>query len=187
MDQRGLVERAAKGDHDAFALLAPVVLPRLSGIAQLILRDPELARDAVQETLIRAWRDLPGLRDPDRFDAWLYRLGVRISLNLIRRRRHRPIEIEIKALDVPSVEDETGPIADRELIDEALRLLPPDWRAVIVLHFYVGLSLPETARALGLPLGTAKSRLHRSLTTMRTSIGLEEPTIPTHVHKGQIA
>jgi RNA polymerase sigma-70 factor (ECF subfamily) len=187
VDQRGLVERAAKGDHDAFAVLAPVVLPRLSGVAQLILRDPELARDAVQETLIRAWRDLPGLRDADRFDAWLYRLVVRTSLNLIRSRRRRPIEIEIKPLDVPAVEDETGPIADRELIDEALRLLPPDRRAIIVLHFYVGLSLPETARALGLPLGTAKSRLHRSLATMRTAIGLEEPTIPTHARKGHPA
>ena len=187
MDQRGLVERAAKGDHDAFAALAPAVYPRLSGVAQLILRDRELARDAVQESLIRAWRDLPGLRDPDRFDAWLHRLVVRTSLNLIRHRRHRPIEIEIQQLTTPSVEDESGHIADREAIDEGLRGLPPEWRAIVVLHYYVGLSLPETARALDLPVGTVKSRLHRSLATMRDAIGLDEPTIRAQVPRGQTA
>ena len=82
------------------------------------------------------------------------RLVVRTSLNLIRRRRRRPIEIEIKSLDVPSVEDESGRVADREVIDEGLRRLPPEWRAIVVLHFYVGLSLPETALALGIPVGT---------------------------------
>jgi RNA polymerase sigma-70 factor (ECF subfamily) len=187
VDQRGLVERAAKGDHDAFSALAPVVFPRLSGVAQLILRDRELARDATQETLIRAWRDLPGLRDPDRFDAWLHRLVVRTCLNLIRHRRHRPIEVEITPLDVPSVDDESGQIADREAIDEGLRCIPPEWRAIVVLHFYVGLSLPETAQALGLPVGTVKSRLHRSLTTMRAAIGLEDPSNQAPVRGGQTA
>jgi RNA polymerase sigma-70 factor (ECF subfamily) len=187
VDQRGLVERAAKGDHDAFAALVPAVYPRLSGVAQLILRDSELARDAAQESLIRAWRDLPGLRDPDRFDAWLHRLVVRTSLNLIRHRRHRPIEIEIKPLMTPSVEDESGQIADREAIDEGLRLLPPEWRAIVVLHFYVGLSLPEIAQAIGVPVGTVKSRLHRSLMTMREAIGIEEPPTTRQVRGGQIA
>ena len=187
MDQRGLVERAAKGDHDAFSALAPVVFPRLSGIAQLILRDRELASDATQETLIRAWRDLPGLRDPDRFDAWLHRLVVHTSLNLIRRRRRRPIEVEITPLDVPSVDDESGQVADREAIDEGLRSLPPEWRAIVVLRFYVGLSLPETAQALGLPVGTVKSRLHRSLATMRAAMGPERPPISAPVRGGHAA
>ena len=66
MDQRDIVERARQGDHDAFAMLVDVHLARLDAAARLILRDAELARDAVQEGLIRAWRDLPGLRDPDR-------------------------------------------------------------------------------------------------------------------------
>jgi RNA polymerase sigma-70 factor, ECF subfamily len=186
VDQRGLVERAAKGDHDAFAALAPAVFPQLTGVAQLIIRDRELARDAVQETLIRAWRDLPGLRDPDRFDAWLHRIVVRTSLNLIRHRRHRAFEVEIKPLDVLSVADESGHVADRNLIDEGLRCLPPDWRAIVVLHFYVGLSLLETAQILGLPVGTVKSRLHRSLSTMRAAIGVDETPIAASVRGGQI-
>jgi RNA polymerase sigma-70 factor, ECF subfamily len=187
VDQRGLVERAAKGDHDAFAALARAVLPRLSGVAQLILRDRELARDATQDTLIRAWRDLPGLRDPDRFDAWLHRLAVRTSLNLIRHRRRRPIEVEITPLDVPSVPDESGLVADREALDDCLRRLAPEWRAIVILHFYLGLSLPETAHALGLPVGTVKSRLHRSLATMREAIGLESPPIQAPVRGGRTA
>lgn len=136
---------------------------------------------------MRAWRDLPALRDQDRFDAWLHRLVVRTSLNLIRRRRRRPIEIEIKPLNVPSVEDESRHVADREVIDQGLRKLPPAWRAIVVLHFYVGLSLPETAHALGLPVGTVKSRLHRSLATLRMAIDIDEPSISAHVRGGQTA
>ena len=79
MDKRGLVERAREGDHDAFATLAGAAATRLDGAARLIQRDRELAQDAVQDALIRAWRDLPGLRDPDRFDAWLHRLTVDIA------------------------------------------------------------------------------------------------------------
>ena len=95
MDQRGLVERAGGGDHDAFEELVYHAVARLDAAARLILRDSELARDAVQDALMRAWRDLPGLRDPERFDAWLHRLTVNASLDLIRRRRRRVIEVEL--------------------------------------------------------------------------------------------
>ena len=102
MDRRELVERAGGGDHDAFAVLATASATRLDAAARLILRDAELARDAVQNTLVRAWRDLPGLRDPDRFDAWLHRLLVNACLDEARRRRRRPIEVEILSTDEPA-------------------------------------------------------------------------------------
>ena len=168
MDQRELIDRAKRGDHDAFAQLVDGALRRLDAAARLILRDPDLAQDAVQESLIRAWRDLPGLRDPDRFDAWLHRLLVNACLDLVRRRRRRPIEIELSPIDSTDVPDHSIAFADRELLDTALRRLDPGHRAVVALHYLLGMPLPDVAVALGIPYGTAKSRLHYALTAMRT-------------------
>jgi RNA polymerase sigma-70 factor (ECF subfamily) len=170
VDQRALVERARGGDHDAFTILLDARLARLDAAARLILRDPELARDAVQEALIRAWRDLPGLRDPDRFDAWLHRLLVNACLDLSRRRRRRVIEVALSPIDMPTATDAAGALADRQLLDEALARLDPGHRAVVALHYLLGLPMPEVAAALRIPLGTAKSRLHYALAAMRVSV-----------------
>ncbi len=170
MDQRELIDRAKRGDHDAFAALVDSALRRLDAAARLILRDPELAQDAVQEGLIRAWRDLPGLRDPDRFDAWLHRLTVNACLDLVRRRRRRPIEVELSPLDSFDVPDHSIAFAERDRLDTALRRLDPGHRAVVALHYLLGMPLPEVAVSLGIPYGTAKSRLHYALTTMRIGV-----------------
>jgi len=187
VDQRVLVERARQGDHDAFAKLVDPSLARLDAAARLILRDAELARDAVQETLIRAWRDLPGLRDPDRFDAWIHRLTVNACLDFARRRRRRPIEVELNPIDSPSSADHASALADRELVDLALRGLDPGHRAVVALHYLLGMPLPDVAAALGIPLGTAKSRLHHALASMRRSTVAEPDPASTRVHGGQVA
>jgi RNA polymerase sigma-70 factor, ECF subfamily len=171
VDQRVLVERARGGDHDAFALLAGASIAQLEAVARLILRDRELARDAVQDGFLRAWRDLPGLRDLDRFDAWLRRLVVNASLDAARRRRRRPIEVELSPIDPASVADASGLVADRDQLERAFARLPPDHRAVVVLHHYVGMSVPQVAETLGIPLGTAQSRMHRAMTTLRVAIG----------------
>ncbi len=173
MDQRGLVERAGKGDHDAFAALARASVARLDSVARLILRDADLARDAVQEALVRAWRDLPGLRDPGNFDAWLHRLTVNASIDAVRRRRRRVVEVELMPIHDPAVSDETTRVADRDQVTRALERLDPEQRAVIVLHYYLGLPLQDAASALGIPVGTAKSRLHRALTSLRAALGDE--------------
>jgi RNA polymerase sigma-70 factor (ECF subfamily) len=167
------VERAGRGDHDAFAVLVHAKVARLDAAARLILRDRELAADAVQEAFVGAWRNLPGLRDPDRFDGWLHRLVVRSCIDTLRRRRARPMEVELQPMDGPSIADPSLGVVQRELIDNALRRLDPTWRAVVVLHFFLGMSLPEAAATLGIPLGTAKSRLHRSLGLMRVAISDE--------------
>jgi RNA polymerase sigma-70 factor, ECF subfamily len=170
VDQRGLVERARGGDHDAFTILLDVRLARLDAAARLILRDPELARDAVQEACIRAWRDLPGLRDPDRLDAWLHRLIVNACLDIVRRRRRRVVEVELSPIDLPTASDAAGDLADRQLLDEALARLDPGHRAVVALHYLLGMPLPEVAASLRIPLGTAKSRLHYALAAMRMTV-----------------
>lgn len=186
MDQRDLVDRAKRGDHDAFALLVGAAIVRLDAAARLILRDPELARDAVQEGFLRAWRHLPGLRDPERFDAWLHRLVIHSCIDVTRRRRRRPIEVELAPIHGQATSDVSSIIADRELLDVALRRLDPEWRAVVVLYYFLGMPLPEVAAALGIPLGTAKSRLHRSLAAMRVSI-VADGRVPEPVPGGQFA
>jgi RNA polymerase sigma-70 factor, ECF subfamily len=177
VDQRGLVELAGGGDHDAFAALVDLTIARLDSAARLILRDPEHARDAVQEAYIRAWRDLPSLRDPDRFDAWLHRITVNACLDLARRRRRRVIEVDLEPIDAPATSDLAGGVADRDLLDRALQRLDPGHRAVIVLHFYLGMPLPDVAAAIGIPVGTARSRLHYSLVAMRAAV-VGPPTMP---------
>jgi RNA polymerase sigma-70 factor, ECF subfamily len=187
VDQRGLVERARRGDHDAFAALVDPSLARLDAAARLILRDPELARDAVQEGLLRAWRDLPGLRDPDRFEAWLHRLTVNSCLDLVRRRRRRAFEVELTPIDAPATSDPSSALADREVVDTALRVLDTSHRAVVALHYLLGMPLSDVAAALGIPLGTAKSRLHYALAAMRTSVAAEPGAAPAPVQGGQVA
>jgi len=171
--ERDFVARAQGGDHDAFTVLARASVARLDAAARLILRDRELARDAVQEALIRAWRDLPGLRDPDRFDAWLYRLLVHACIDEARRRRRRPMEVELTVLHVPSVPDSTRSMVLRDELDRALATIQPEHRALVVLHYYLGVPLPEAAGALGISLGAAKSRLHRAIGSLRRSFGVE--------------
>ena len=168
--QRELVERARGGDHDAFAELAGAAIPRLDAAAWLILRDAEQAKDAVQNALVRAWRDLPTLRDPDRFDAWLKKLVVRACIDEARRLRRHRVDVELTPLISPTVGGLELRIADRDQIERGFVRLEPEMRAVIVLHHYLDLTLPDVAVALGIPIGTAKSRLHRALGLMRAAL-----------------
>jgi RNA polymerase sigma-70 factor, ECF subfamily len=167
VDQTGLVERASQGDHEAFGVLVGAHLARLDTAARLILRDSELARDAVQEATLRAWKNLRGLRDPSRFDAWLHRLTVNACLDLARKRRGRVIEVELLPLHDAPVPDATSRVTDAMYVERMLAAVDPAQRAVVVLHYYLDFTLPETAAALGIPTGTAKSRLNRALNAMR--------------------
>ena len=179
MDQRTLVERARQGDREAFATLVRASATRLDAAARLILRDRELARDAVQEALIRAWRDLPGLRDPERFEAWLHRLLAHAAIDEARRRRRRVIEVAVHNTEIPSATDLAALFADRDAIDRALAALAPEQRALVVLHHYLGMPIPEAAAAMGITLGAAKARLHRSLASLRNTFAAdrEEPSV----------
>jgi RNA polymerase sigma-70 factor (ECF subfamily) len=187
VSQRELVERAGRGDHDAFAVLLHGSIGRLEAVARLILRDQDLARDAVQDAFIRAWRDLPGIRDPDRFDAWIHRLTVNACLDVARRRRRRPIEVEFTPVSPAVIPDESAVVAQRDELERGFRRLSTEHRAVLVLHYYVGLTMPDLASALGIPLGTAQSRLGRALVALRMAIGADLESEPAPVRGGQTA
>jgi RNA polymerase sigma-70 factor (ECF subfamily) len=176
--QRDLVERARRGDHDAFAELAAAAISRLDSAAWLILRDPDQAKDAVQNALVKAWRDLPTLRDPDRFDAWLHRLLVRAAIDEARRLRRHRVDVDLTALDAPVITGAETVVADRDELERGFLRLEPEMRAVIALHYYLDLTMPDVAATLGIPVGTAKSRLNRAVGLMRAALDAEARPTP---------
>ncbi|MFL5675609.1 MAG: RNA polymerase sigma factor [Chloroflexota bacterium] len=168
---RILVDRAMAGDREAFNELAGLSVGRLYGIAQLILRDPDRAWDATQEALVASWRDLSALRDPDRFDAWLYRILVRSCHREARRvRQRRTVEVRELPFAASSGPDEVASMFDRDELERAFRRLGVEERAIVVLHHVEGFPLREIADILGLPIGTVKSRLHRGIQTVRAAL-----------------
>jgi RNA polymerase sigma-70 factor (ECF subfamily) len=178
-----LVERARKGDRDAFGTLAANSIDRLYAMAVRVLHDRVRAEDAVQTALMRAWRDLPTLRDPARFEAWIHRLLLRACYD--EARKHRAFVANVKVVSVePEEADTSGRLADRDQLEQAFRRLPVEQRAVIVLHHYQGKPLTEVAELLGIPVGTARSRLHYALRTLRSVLELDERA---SVSEGQIA
>jgi RNA polymerase sigma-70 factor (ECF subfamily) len=184
LTDRDLVVRAARGDHDAFGLLVRASIAQLEGVARLILRDAEHARDAVQDAYLRAWRDLPGLRDPDRFDAWLHRLTVHACLDVARRRRRRPAEVALMPATsvTPSGHgDPLGRVVERDELERGFRHLSAEQRAVLVLHYFADLSVPAVAEVLEIPLGTAQSRLGRALVALREHMTEAPATGPVGV------
>lgn len=164
-----LVVRARDGDRQAFDVLAGSVVDRLYAVARLILRDTDRAEDAVQETLVRCWRDLPSLRDPARFDAWLRRLLMNAVNDEFRTHRRHEANVRILRIE-PSTPDESGTVAVREQLDRGFSHLSADHRSVVVLRLYLGLSIEETAAATGIPVGTAKSRLHYATEALRLAL-----------------
>jgi RNA polymerase sigma-70 factor, ECF subfamily len=168
-----LVEQARRGDREAFNELARREIDRLYRVAYRILRDPELARDATQQALLEAWRDLPSLRDPDRWEAWTYRLLVHASYREGRRERRLGSNVRLIPLDRSSVPDTAIAVADRDELERGFRRLSTEQRAVVVLHYYVGLPLADVAEALGIPAGTARSRLHAATGRLRAALAAD--------------
>jgi RNA polymerase sigma-70 factor (ECF subfamily) len=167
--ERELVAAARQGDKEAFATLARGRSDRLYAIAYRILRDPDAADDAVQQTLLTCWRELPRLRDLDRFGAWLDRIVVHACYAEARRSR-RLVAIVRSLPRGESGPDHAISIADRDEIERAFSRLPVEQRAVLVLRHLLGMAPQEIARALEIPDGTARSRLHYAQLAMRAAL-----------------
>ena len=169
----GLVKRAMGGDHDAFTGLVELDGDRCYAIAMGILRDPELAQDAVQQAFLLAWRDLRSLRDPERFGPWLHRLLVNACYEETRRRRRWTSRVRVLPVDGPDEPahvDPTIALADRDALERAFARLTPEHRAVVVLHHQVGLPLAEISEIVRVPIGTVKSRLHYATRILREAL-----------------
>ncbi len=175
--ERDLVERARRGDVEAFEVLVRDGMPVVHRRALAILGDEADARDAAQETFIAAWRELPRLRDAARYDAWL----ARIALNACRmaiRRRGRVREIPADGLAGLRIGDDgsngAASAADRDAIRRAFRRLPVEQRALLVLHHVEGRSVDELAAVLDVPGGTVKSRLHAARSALDIALRAED-------------
>ena len=170
---------AMHGDHDAFAAFVGAASGRLYALAVLILRDSGRAEDATQEAFVRAWRELPRLRDVDRFDAWLRRLVVNACYDEGRRIGRRS-EVtffgigERSVVDISPVRDMSSTLAQSDSIERAFRTLPLDQRTVLVLQHYFDLSHSEIAETVGIPLGTVKSRMRYGIAAMRAALESED-------------
>lgn len=173
---RALVDRACQGDEEAFAALTGAVGDRCMAIAFRILRDVDLAEDAVQTSFVTAWRELRSLRDRDKFEAWLHRLVVNACYAEAKRGRRRPSKILDLAWEVATSPDEIVNVHDRDQLERGFRKLPAEQRAVLVFHHYLGLTLPEVADQLGIPVGTAKSRLHYATLALRAALEADART-----------
>jgi RNA polymerase sigma-70 factor, ECF subfamily len=177
--QLELVERARRGDQDAFASLVAASVDRCYALAYRILRDPHRAQDAVQQALLGAWRDLPTLREPERFDAWLHRLVVNACYVEARGERRWSARIGVLQTDLPVAPDVARSVATRDELSGAFRQLTPEQRAIVVLHHHLGYPLTEIAATLGIPEGTARSRLHYAVRQLRTALDAGDRSFAT--------
>jgi len=171
---RDLVIAAQRGDREAFAILARTHSDRLYAIAQRILRDAGLAEDALQQALVSCWKELPALREPDKFLAWVTRLLVHECYAESRRRTRMTAHIRILPTELPGAHDEAEAIARRDQLERGFRRLPEDQRAVLVLHHYLGLQPIEIAETLGISSGTVRSRLHYAHRAMRAILEADD-------------
>jgi RNA polymerase sigma-70 factor (ECF subfamily) len=176
---RELLAAAQRGDEAAFVDLIRVRSNRLFAIAQRILRDIDRAEDALQDALVIAWRDLRGLRDPDRFDAWLQRLLIHVCIAHATRERRRTSSLRVLPIEGPAAPDEFITVANRDLLERGFRRLPPQQRAILVLHHFLGYAPSEIAETLGIPAGTARSRLHHAHRAMRAAIDADARSMVT--------
>jgi len=165
-----LVVRAQRGDKEAYAALASGIADRFLAVARRILRDLDLAEDATQQALLGIWRDLPQLREPDRFEAWSYRLLVRACYAEGRKQRAWAPNLRLLPADEPMVSGGFDSVVDRDQLESGFRRLSFEHRTVVVLHHYLDLPLERVAELIGIPVGTAHSRLHHAMRGLRAAL-----------------
>lgn len=177
-----IVTRARHGDEDAFTELVELDGDRSHAIAYRILRDADRAKDAAQQAFILAWRELPRLRDVERYEVWFYRLLVNECYQEARRHQRWTSRVRLLPPEGPAIADPIVVVDDRDALERAFQLLSPQHRAVFVMHHYAGMPLADIAEVVGVPVGTVKSRLHRSIRDLRTALTNDGAIVAVEVY-----
>jgi RNA polymerase sigma factor (sigma-70 family) len=172
------IRRAQTCDVDAFTALVAGRVEAMQRTAMAILGHEADARDAVAESLAAIWRELPSLRDPHAFDAWSTRIVVHACRRRLRGRgRARVRELTMDAAEAgrtpPASAGPADAVADRMALERAFERLDADARAILVLHHLDGRGVAEIASVLGIPIGTAKSRLYAARRALERSLERE--------------
>ena len=174
-DDQELLDRARSGDPAAFDTIVDRFERRVFAVALRICRHHEDARDVTQEVFVTALRALQGFRGEAQLSTWFHRVAVNASLDLVRKRRRREHastdDLAEQASSEPGPESEAIDSVRAREVHRALGVIPPDQRALIVLHDLQGLDYAECADALEIPLGTVKSRLHRARLALARQLG----------------
>jgi RNA polymerase sigma-70 factor (ECF subfamily) len=175
-----LVGRAMRGDHEAFDRLIRPRLDRQIRFAMSLLRDESDARDVLQETCLRAWRELPRLRDPSRFDSWMNQILVNVARTHLKRRQRvhvremPPQEIERTDGRQETTDGGSADFSESDMIRRAFARLDADKRTLLILRHVEGRSVLEIARLLRVPEGTAKWRLHAARSDLERALEVED-------------
>ena len=179
-----LVRRARTGDAAAFAELVDTRIDRCYRLAWSVLSNDADAADATQDALVSAWRQLPRLRDPAAFDGWLNRIVANAAL-MTRRHRVRLREVSVKPAfpgdqsttpEPPQdahAKTEADAVVDSDAISRAFDRLRPQDRMILALHHVEERPVAEIARSLGIPVGTAKWRLHAARVALEKAMEAE--------------
>jgi RNA polymerase sigma-70 factor (ECF subfamily) len=171
-----VIRRAQDGDVDAFTALVAGRIDSMTRTAMAILGHEADARDAVADALASIWRELPRLRDPMAFEAWSTRIVVHACRRLLRRRgRERVREVRIDGQTGLGVAGPADTVSGRIALERAFDRLDADARSILVLHHLDGRPLKEIAAVLGIPVGTAKSRLHTARRALELALERDDP------------
>ena len=173
-----LIARVVSGDRDAFNELMRIHEDRVFSVCLRIMGDREKALDATQETFLTLFRKAGQFKGESALGTWIYRIAVNTCYDQLRKAKRRPSEHLPDHVDPsdPSAEDAMESAALRPDIEEALDALPPEFRSAVVLSDLEGLSMPETASALGIPIGTVKSRVFRGRRLLAKKLGNQTAT-----------
>lgn len=166
-DERLLITQAQQGDQQAFAQLVELHRKRVWAVCLRTTANQHDAEDALQETLVAAWRGITRFRGDAQFSTWLYRIASNAAL---ARAKSRPLTVDATTYDRPSEVDMEDQITSSDHINKALALLPDAYRATFVLRVHGDLSYAEIAEHQGIPVQTVRSRLSRAKHLLRAAL-----------------